>query len=63
MKPLVLGAERISNAFYLAHASAAAYEDAPEDYASFAALQLAQAHRRGRYTFSRNRARARPKGL
>jgi triacylglycerol lipase len=42
MKPFILGADRVSNAFYLAHASAAAYEGAPDDYASFAGLQLAE---------------------
>ena len=42
MKPLVLDADRVSNALYLAHASAAAYEDAPEDYASFSRLRLAR---------------------
>jgi hypothetical protein len=42
MKPFVLDADRVCNAFYLAHASAAAYEDSPEDYASFSRLRLAR---------------------
>ena len=42
MKPLVLDADRVSNALYLAHASAAAYEHDPEDYASFPRLRLAR---------------------
>jgi triacylglycerol lipase len=40
MKPLVLDAEHVCNAHYLGHASAAAYADTPEDYASFPRLRL-----------------------
>lgn len=42
MRPLVLGNDLVANALYLAHASAAAYEDDPGAYAPFARLRLTQ---------------------